>query len=144
MKESMAHGKFDGPALKLHAEDIQKLRKIGVHWRVDGEGPSVVLVWLQGHINSHTPDQCKVELKDGNFVVTINKCQNIPGGNTWITTGLYVMVIGEVDSTDGSINAVKIADLTTNNTNTIHKQTWMMEVTEAKAVVTENPHLFFP
>nr|XP_045604453.1 recQ-mediated genome instability protein 2-like isoform X1 [Procambarus clarkii]XP_045604454.1 recQ-mediated genome instability protein 2-like isoform X1 [Procambarus clarkii]XP_045604455.1 recQ-mediated genome instability protein 2-like isoform X1 [Procambarus clarkii]XP_045604456.1 recQ-mediated genome instability protein 2-like isoform X1 [Procambarus clarkii] len=135
----MSGGKFDHPARKLHARDICKLQNIGDQWhfREDGISFNVRLIWVQGKVVSYNLNKSEVILDDGGFKINISNCQNIPGGNSWIMEGQYVMVVGEIEEVASSrvVRAIKMADL---STNVVHQTMWNHEVTEVKMLLKEN------
>lgn len=136
----MSGGKFDKPARKLHMRDVFKLENKGGCWLYVEDNLSFVvqLVWIQGTVVTFNQDKSEVTLQEDGTDLTIIKCNGIPGGNEWITQGLYVMVVGEIDANNFStvnIRAIKMADLSDNY---IHKLTWSHEVAELKGLLKEN------
>ncbi|KAK8734609.1 hypothetical protein OTU49_005897 [Cherax quadricarinatus] len=138
----MSGGKFAQPARKLHAQDILQLQNIGDQWcfREDTFSFSVHLIWAQGKVVSYSQDKNEVTLDDGGFKITVTNCQNIPGGNSWILEGQYVMVVGEIEQVGNTrvVQAIKMADL---STNTVHQSTWKHEVAEIKMLLKQNPSM---
>ncbi|CAL4169915.1 unnamed protein product [Meganyctiphanes norvegica] len=128
--------KFDQPARKFRAVDIEQLVCKNDQWWYKGSSGQVqvILVWLQGRVVSLSPDKTQVELEDDGWTLPLKNCHTIPGGNSWLQEGQYVMVVGEVKGDTGNvaIHVLKMADLSSNS---VHKTTWPLEVQEIKSII---------
>lgn len=86
----------------------------------------VELIWIQGNIVNVSESQNSFVINDGTGAAVIVSANKAPGYGTWITNGQYIMVIGEVLTTESNIEvrALKLTKLSDLNA----ESSWKLEV----------------
>ncbi|GFS51132.1 uncharacterized protein TNCV_3532481 [Trichonephila clavipes] len=122
------------PARKLFINQCTKLVSEGLttnkhrSWTVQHKGKkySAELIWIQGNIVNVSESQNSFMINDGTGTAVITSANKAPGYGAWITNGQYIMVIGEVLTTESSIEvrALKLTKLSDLNAESL----WRLEV----------------
>ncbi|GIY28025.1 von Willebrand factor A domain-containing protein 8 [Caerostris darwini] len=108
--------------LKLKKLDCQKNNRIW-DFRYKNKDFPVELIWIQGKIRNVSKSEDSFLIDDGTGNATIVSASKAPGYGSWITNGQYIMVIGEVLSTESviQIRALKLTHLHGSNVEILWK-----------------------
>ena len=143
MGEITIADKLFQPFYKVHVSDLISSEKVGEsQWSVKAAGGEARLVcsmvWLQAEVVRLSLEHNWLELEEGGSLIKVTDINRVPGGPNWLQPGLYVQVLGELDSKSKQVHCSKIINLLADKklSRDNCKQLWNLEVTELHKLIT--------
>ena len=143
MSEFPLPEKFFKPYYKVHVASLLAGEKVPEGWSVNVLGGEQRLVcrevWLQAEVVRLSLEHNWLELEEGGSLIKVTDINRVPGGPNWLQPGLYVQVLGELDSKSKQVHCSKIINLLADKklSRDNCKQLWNLEVTELHKLITK-------